>query len=108
VAEACKRRFNAYTGMCRAQHGGIPMEKCAPMDDLPDRLSNDPASPYHNAELLERGIGIRFRGVEKHNVEEYCVSEGWIRVAAGNARDRRGNPLIIKLTGKVEPYFRDP
>jgi Protein of unknown function (DUF3297) len=77
------------------------------MDDLPDRLSNDPASPYYNAELLERGIGIRFRGVEKHNVEEYCVSEGWIRVAAGNARDRRGNPLTIKLTGKVEPYFRD-
>jgi hypothetical protein len=77
------------------------------MDDMPDRLSNDPASPYYNAELLERGIGIRFRGVEKHNVEEYCVSEGWIRVAAGNARDRRGNPLTIKLTGKVEPYFRD-
>jgi hypothetical protein len=78
------------------------------MDDaLPDRLSNDPTSPYYNAELLERGIGIRFKGVEKHNVEEYCVSEGWIRVAAGNARDRRGNPLTIKLTGTVEPYFRD-
>ena len=78
------------------------------MDDvLPDRLSNDPMSPYYNAELLERDIGIRFKGVEKHNVEEYCVSEGWIRVAAGNARDRRGNPLTIKLTGTVEPYFRD-
>jgi len=76
-------------------------------DELPDRLSNDPTSPYYNAELLERGIGIRFKGVEKHNVEEYCVSEGWIRVAAGNARDRRGNPLTIKLTGTVEPYFRD-
>jgi hypothetical protein len=76
-------------------------------DELPDRLSNDPTSPYYNAELLERGVGIKFKGVEKHNVEEYCVSEGWIRVAAGNARDRRGNPLTIKLTGTVEPYFRD-
>jgi Protein of unknown function (DUF3297) len=85
---------------------GARMES-TPMDDLPDRLANDPASPYYNADVLERGIGIRFRGVEKHNVEEYCVSEGWIRVAAGNARDRRGNPLTIRLTGKVEPYFRD-
>jgi hypothetical protein len=76
-------------------------------DALPDRLSNDPTSPYYNAELLDRGIGIRFKGVEKHNVEEYCISEGWIRVAAGTARDRRGNPLTIKLTGPVEPYFRD-
>jgi hypothetical protein len=76
-------------------------------DTLPDRLSSDPRSPYHNAELLERGIGIRFKGVEKTNVEEYCVSEGWIRVAAGKARDRFGNPLTIKLTGTVEPYLRD-
>ena len=76
-------------------------------DTLPDRLSSDPRSPYHNAELLERGIGIRFKGVEKNNVEEYCVSEGWIRVAAGKARDRFGNPLTIKLTGTVEPYLRD-
>jgi hypothetical protein len=76
-------------------------------EELPDRLSNDPTSPYYDAALLERGIGIRFKGVEKHNVEEYCVSEGWIRVAAGNARDRRGNPLTIKLTGTVEPYLRD-
>jgi len=83
-----------------------PME--TPMTDtLPDRLSSDPRSPYHNAELLERGIGIRFKGVEKTNVEEYCVSEGWIRVAAGKARDRFGNPLTIKLTGTVEPYLRD-
>jgi hypothetical protein len=78
----------------------------APSDTPPDRLSNDPMSPHYNAELLERGVGIRFRGVEKNNVEEYCVSEGWVRVAAGTAKDRRGNPLTIKLTGKVEPYFR--
>jgi hypothetical protein len=76
-------------------------------DTPPDRLSNDPNSPYHNAELLERGIGIRFKGAEKTNVEEYCVSEGWIRVAAGKAVDRHGNPLTIKLKGAVEPYFKD-
>ena len=76
-------------------------------DTPPDRLSNNPASPYHDAALLERGVGIRFKGVEKTNVEEYCVSEGWIRVSAGTAKDRHGNPLTIKLSGAVEPYFRD-
>ena len=76
-------------------------------DTPPDRLSNDPRSPYFNAEILARDVGIRFKGVEKNNVEEYCVSEGWIRVAAGTAKDRYGNPLSIKLTGPVEPYFRD-
>jgi len=74
---------------------------------LPDRLSTDPRSPYFNAELLERDIGIRFNGAEKTNVEEYCVSEGWIRVSAGKAKDRYGNPLTIKLKGTVEPYFRE-
>jgi hypothetical protein len=77
------------------------------IDALPDRLSSDPRSPYFNAEILARDVGIRFKGVEKTNVEEYCVSEGWVRVAAGNAKDRYGNPLTIKLTGPVEPYFRD-
>ena len=76
-------------------------------DSLPDRLSNDPRSPYYNEALLKRGIGIRFKGVEKTNVEEYCVSEGWIRVVAGKAVDRRGMPMTIKLMGPVEPYFRD-
>jgi len=74
---------------------------------LPDRLSTDPTSPYYNEALLERDIGVRFKGVEKTNVAEYCVSEGWIRVEAGKAKDRHGNPLTIKLTGEVEPYFRD-
>jgi Protein of unknown function (DUF3297) len=74
---------------------------------LPDRLSTDPASPHYDATLLERDIGVRFNGVEKNNVEEYCVSEGWVRVAAGKAKDRFGNPLTIKLTGRVEPYFRE-
>jgi hypothetical protein len=76
-------------------------------DELPDRLSNDPKSPYFNEELLKRDIGIRFAGKEKTNVEEYCISEGWIRVAAGTAKDRFGNPLTIKLKGPVEPYFKD-
>jgi hypothetical protein len=76
-------------------------------DAPPDRLSNDPRSPYYNAEVLKREIGVRFRGQEKTNVEEYCVSEGWIRVPAGKGKDRYGNPLTIKLTGEVEPYFKD-
>jgi len=76
-------------------------------DAPPDRLSTDPNSPYYDAALLDGGIGIRFAGQEKTNVEEYCVSEGWIRVAAGKALDRKGNPLTIKLKGPVEPYFKD-
>ena len=76
-------------------------------DTPPDRLSNDPRSPHFDADVLKRDIGVRFKSVEKNNVEEYCVSEGWIRVAAGKAKDRYGNPLTIKLTGTVEPYFRD-
>lgn len=74
--------------------------------ELPDRLSSDPNSPYFNVELLQRGVGIRFNGVDKNNVEEYCVSEGWVRVAAGAARDRYGRPMTLKLKGKVEPYLR--
>lgn len=74
---------------------------------LPDRLSIDPASPYHDAEILQRDIGVRFNGVEKTNVEEYCVSEGWVRVAAGSAKDRHGKAMTIKLKGTVEPYFKD-
>ncbi|MCF4128414.1 DUF3297 family protein [Methylobacterium sp. SyP6R] len=75
-------------------------------DTPPDRLSTDPRSPFHDAALLERGVGVRFKGVEKTNVEEYCVSEGWVRLAAGNAKDRFGNPMTVKLKGPVEPYFR--
>ena len=75
-------------------------------DTLPDRLSTNPDSPYHDAALLQRGIGIRFNGTEKTNVDEYCVSEGWIRIAAGKARDRAGNPMTIKLKGVVEPFLQ--
>ena len=75
-------------------------------DAPPDRLSTDPRSPWYNADVLARDVGIRFKGIEKTNVEEYCVSEGWVRAAAGAAKDRYGNPMTIKFTGKVEPYFR--
>ena len=81
------------------------MSEPAP-DSPPDRLSNDPRSPYFNADVLARDVGVRFKGVEKTNVEEYCVSEGWVRVAAGKALDRHGNPLTIKLTGAVEVWFK--
>ena len=77
-------------------------------DQLPDRLSLDPRSPYFDQDVLSRGVGIRFNGQEKTNVEEYCVSEGWIRVAAGRSRDRFGNPMTIKLKGQVEPYVDAP
>jgi hypothetical protein len=76
-------------------------------DIPPDRLSTDPKSPFYDAEILMRGVGVRFKGVEKNNVEEYCVSEGWVRLSAGKAKDRFGNPMTIKLQGPVEPYFRD-
>ena len=76
-------------------------------DTLPDRLCVNPRSKFYDAELIERGIGIRFNGQEKDNVEEYCLSEGWIRVAAGKALDRSGNPMTIKLSGTVEAYLRD-
>jgi hypothetical protein len=71
----------------------------------PDRLSVDPTSPFYDETALARGVGVRFRGVERRDVEEYCVSEAWIRAAAGKALDRRGQPFVIKMTGPVEPYF---
>ena len=77
-------------------------------DTPPDRLSVNPKSPHYDEALLARGIGIRFKGVEKTNVEEYCVSEGWVRLSVGKSVDRRGKPITMKLQGLVEPYFRDP
>jgi hypothetical protein len=74
---------------------------------MPDRLSVDPSSPWYNGDLLARGVGIRFKGEEKTNVEEYCVSEGWVRLSLGNKVDRHGKALTIKLSGPVEPYLRD-
>ena len=76
-------------------------------DAPPDRLAVDPDSPHHDEGALARGVGVRFKGVEKDNVEEYCVSEGWVRLAVGKTVDRRGKPMTIKLQGTVEPYFKD-
>jgi len=76
-------------------------------DSPPDRLSVNTASPHYDAAMLERGVGVRFNGEEKTNVEEYCVSEGWVRLAAGTSRDRKGNAMTIKLKGLVEPYFKN-
>ena len=73
----------------------------------PDHLSNDPRSKFHDAVVLERGIGIRFNGTERTNVEEYCISEGWVRMAAGRALDRRGQPMTMKFKGTVEAWFLD-
>lgn len=77
-------------------------------DDVPpDHLAIDPASPHFDAEKLGRGVGIRFKGVERSNIEEYCISEGWVRVQAGKTMDRKGRPLTVKLNGPVEAWYQD-
>ena len=76
-------------------------------DIPPDRLAIDPSSPHFDADKLERGIGIRFKGTERTNVEEYSISESWIRVQAGKTLDRKGRPLTLKLSGPVEAWFKD-
>ena len=73
----------------------------------PDRLATNPDSPFYDEALLTRGVGIRFKGVEKTHVDESCVSEGWVKLSLPS-KDRRGNPLTVKLQGPVEPYFRGP
>lgn len=73
---------------------------------MPDRLSVDPRSPHHIAAVFERDIGIRLNGKERSDVEEYCISEGWVRVQAGRAKDRRGQPMMIKLKGVVEAFYK--
>jgi Protein of unknown function (DUF3297) len=73
---------------------------------LPDRLSIDPKSPHHVAAVFQHEIGIRFNDKDRHDVEEYCISEGWIKVAAGKVLDRKGKPMLITLKGTVEPYYR--
>jgi hypothetical protein len=76
-------------------------------DAPPDRLSINPKSPHYDEAVLARGVGVRFKGVEKNNVDEYCVSEGWVRLAVGNTKDRFGNDMTVKLKGDVAPYFKD-
>ena len=76
-------------------------------DVPPDRLAINPKSPWFNEDLLRRGVGIRFKDVVRTNVEEYCISEGWVRVQAGKTLDRKGLPLTLKLNGAVEAWFED-
>jgi hypothetical protein len=76
-------------------------------DTPPDRLDVNPRSRYYDAAVLERGVGVRFNGEDKTNIEEYCVSEGWVRMAVGKALDRHGNAMTFKAKGVVEPYFYD-
>ena len=93
-----------------ARHDALTSPKscmCASPTPRPTVSRPIQSSPHYDAEVLERDVGVRFKGVEKTNVAEYCVSEGWIRVEAGKTKDRYGNPLTIKLTGPVEVYFRD-
>ena len=82
------------------------MNDTAQLPPLPDHLSIDPRSPHHVAAVFEHEIGIRFNDKERVDVSEYCISEGWIKVSAGKAVDRKGNPLLIKLKGKVEAFYR--
>ena len=83
-------------------------EETIPGPDVPpDHLAISPRSPFFNEEVLMRGIGIRFKGVVRTNIEEYSISEGWVRVQAGKSMDRKGQPLTIKLTGPVEAWFED-
>ena len=73
---------------------------------LPDHLSIDPRSPHYVAAVFEHEVGIRLSDKELLNVGEYCISEGWVKVAAGKTLDRKGNPLMIKLKGKVEAFYK--
>jgi len=82
------------------------MNDTTQLPPLPDRLSVDPRSPYHVAEVFQHDVGIKLNGKERNDVEEYCISEGWVSVAAGKARDRKGNPLMIKIKGVVEAFYR--
>ena len=76
-------------------------------DTPPDRLSINPRSPHFDADKLQRGVGIRFKGEERNNVEEYCISEGWVRLPFGKTLDRRGNAITVKVSGEVVAYFFD-
>ncbi|WP_340587180.1 DUF3297 family protein [Erythrobacter alti] len=83
------------------------MSETNPSDTPPDHLAIDPRSPHFNGELLQRGVAIRFKGRERTDIEEYCISEGWVRVQAGKTVDRKGRPLTLKLNGPVEAWYED-
>ena len=83
-----------------------PMTDTTHRPELPDHLSADPRSPFHVPAVFEHDIGIRLNDNERHDVEEYCISEGWVKVPAGKTRDRKGQPLLLKIKGKVEAFYR--
>ena len=83
-----------------------PTPPPAPRPELPDHLSTDPRSPHHVAGVCEHDVGIHFNGKERFDVDEYCISEGWVKVPAGKTVDRKGKPVLIKLKGKVEAFYR--
>ena len=82
------------------------MNDTTTLPPLPDHLSIDPRSPHHVAAVFEHDIGIKINDKERTDVEEYCISEGWIKVAAGKSVDRKGKPMLIKLKGKVEAFYK--
>ncbi len=96
----------ARSGKKKNQGKLIPMNETTTFPPLPDRLSADARSPYHVAAVFEHDIGIRFNAKERMDVEEYCISEGRVKVPAGKTLDRKGHPLLIKLKGKVEAFYR--
>jgi hypothetical protein len=95
----------AYNGALFFQQK-LSMNDTTARPELPDRLSVQPRSPHYNAAVFEFDIGIRLNGKERFDVEEYCISEGWVKVPAGKAVDRRGQPLLMTMKGKVEAYYR--
>ena len=93
---------NRMVSICLKQ----PMTDAFPLPAIPDHLSVDPRSPHHVAAVFERDIGIRLNGQERFDVEEYCISEGWVKVASPKVKDRKGKPLMMKIKGKVEAFYR--
>lgn len=106
VSGTVKRTAIMRRSRARLESWIIPaMNDTTQLPPLPDHLSIDPKSPHHDAEVFKHPIGIRFNGKERTDVEEYCLSEGWIKVAAGKTLDRKGRPMLIKLKGAVEAYY---
>ncbi|OCC25280.1 hypothetical protein MB02_00980 [Croceicoccus estronivorus] len=95
--------------MSDSEQNSAPEPSSSPSaaDTPPDRLAINPANPHFDADKLQRGVGIRFKGVVRTNVDEYCISEGWVKVQAGRTMDRKGQPLLLKLNGPVEAWYED-